>query len=130
MLKRNFYKKLHTFIVLSCIINSMERLVKGKLKDFESWVERIHFSKKIANGTTFVDKDEHKWTLCGWTPLDGHILLSVSNKVALPAELVITTNDTSLTLTELQDVTDILSDYERKQIGDTTVQYVNIKSLS
>ena len=130
MLKRNFYKKLHTFIVLSCIINSMERLVKGKLKDFESWVERIHFSKKIANGTTFVDKDEHKWTLCGWTPLDGQILLSVSNKVALPAELVITTNNTSLTLTELQDVTDILSDSERKQINDTAVQYINIKALS
>jgi hypothetical protein len=108
----------------------MERLVKGKLKDFESWVERIHFSKKIANGTTFVDKDEHKWTLCGWTPLDGHILLSVSNKVALPAELVLTANEISLSLSELQDVTDILSEYERKQIDDTTVQYVNIKSLS
>ena len=129
MLKRNFYKKLHTFIVLSCIISSMERIVKGKLKDFESWVERIHFSKKIANGTLFVDKDNVKWTLCGWTPLDGYILLSVSNKVALPVELVITTNDTSLTLTELQDVTDILSDSEREQINNTAVQYVNIKAL-
>ena len=129
MLKRNFYKKLHTFIVLSCIISSMERIVKGKLKDFESWVERIHFSKKITNGTTFVDKDEHKWTLCGWTPIDGHMLLSVSNKVALPTELVITTNDTSLTLTELQDITDILSEDERKQISDTAVQYTNIKAL-
>ena len=58
------------------------------------------------------------------------MLLSVSNKVALPAELVITTNDTSLTLTELQDVTDILSDSERKQINDTAVQYINIKALS
>ena len=108
----------------------MGKIIKGKLKDFESWVERIHFSKKISNGTEFVDKDEHKWTLCGWTPIDGHMLLSVSNKVALPAELVITTNNTSLTLTELQDVTDILSDSEREQISDTAVQYVNIKSLS
>jgi len=123
-------KKSHTFQTLARIISSMERIVKGKLKDFESWVERIHFSKKIANGTTFVDKDEHKWTLCGWTPIDGHMLLSVSNKVALPAELVITTNDTSLTLAELQDVTDILSDSEREQINDTAVQYINIKALS
>ena len=130
MLKRNFYKKLHTFIVLNCIISSMERIVKGKLKDFESWVERIHFSKKIANGTKFTDKDKHKWTLCGWTPIDGHILLSVSNKVVLPSELVLTAYDSSLSLTELQDVTDILSDTEREQINDTAVQYINIKALS
>jgi len=108
----------------------MERLVKGKLKDFESWVERIHFSKKIANGTTFVDKDEHKWTLCGWTPLDGHMLLSVSNKVALTSELTLRENGKSLTLTELQDITDILSDTEREQINDIAVQYINIKALS
>jgi hypothetical protein len=108
----------------------MERIVKGKLKDFESWVERIHFSKKIANGTKFTDKDKHKWTLCGWTPIDGHMLLSINNNVVLPSELTLTSNDTSLTLTELQDITDILSGTDREQINDTAVQYINIKALS
>jgi hypothetical protein len=56
--------------------------------------------------------------------------LSVSNKVVLPSELTLTANDTSLTLTELQDITDILSDTEREQINDTSVQYINIKALS
>ena len=107
----------------------MERIIKGKLKDLESWVERIHFSKKIANGTGFIDKDEHKWTLCGWTPLDGQILLSVDDSVLLPAELMLTANDKSLSLAELQDVTDILSEDERKQISDNAVQYINIKAL-
>ena len=108
----------------------MGKIVKCKLKDFESWVERIHFSKKIANGTSFIDNDDVKWTLCGWTPIDGHMLLYIDNNVVLPSELTLTANDTSLTLTELQDVTDILSDSEREQINDTTVQYINIKALS